>query len=832
MATLYYNHGVGILQKVTPVAHTDKPAYEAGKKQAHGFSAQFSSISFFPKFQTRFGSGSNGEFIPYENESWGPAYDGSMVKLGKPLEDGSQQEVPYAPIKNNRKKFFDTGVTLQTDLSYAAKNFYFSFQDAHIKGILPGDKNRRSGVRMNAAKEYKNFKISFGSNYIQHNYDIYNSEEMYQFYRSKNLGMHDGVMDMVFATQAHVPLKSYKDFRNNKWATYDNYYCEYSQNPYFVIDNWRTKGVRHELLTNADLALKITDWLDINYRVALTYYSLNTKTKTKQVTPSPWAEKNRGFHFIPQGVNEGLRTSTRISSEPYIKIHKEFEDFKLNAILGSYLRETRFKRINVGASPLSIEGLFNISGRSGEPQASHREEMIRTASVYGSLAVGYKNFLNLEFTGRRDKTSLLAKDNNTYFYPGVNASAILTDAFPILKSDIFNFFKLRASWNKTGNVDIAPYLLDPIYVQNRDRIETGFPYEGLPGYFSEITLTDPDLKPEFIDSWEFGFEASFWKSRLTLDATYYTQKNTDQIIGIRVPRPTGYTFSRVNAASFRNYGFEISFKANPLLKINDVDINLGISYSYNDSEILSLNEDNTEFSVGGYFMASTNAVVGKPAFIISAKDYKRDPEGRVIVDKRTGIPQIDESNKLFGRTMPKHIVGVSPSVTWKNLTVSSVFEYKGGHYSFNYQGTTMAWDGTSRITAANDRERFVFPNSVYKEGDTYVPNTNITINSCYEFFHGDNYRSIGTNMLFSASAWRWRELSISYSIPKNWLNFQNTIEKIDIAFTGKNLMLWLPDSNEWSDPDFSVYDDNVGSIITSAINPPTRVLGWNLTIQF
>lgn len=37
LATLYYNHGVGILQKVTPVAHTDKPAYEAGKKQAHGF---------------------------------------------------------------------------------------------------------------------------------------------------------------------------------------------------------------------------------------------------------------------------------------------------------------------------------------------------------------------------------------------------------------------------------------------------------------------------------------------------------------------------------------------------------------------------------------------------------------------------------------------------------------------------------------------------------------------------------------------------------------------------------------------------------------------------
>ena len=142
------------------------------------------------------------------------------------------------------------------------------------------------------------------------------------------------------------------------------------------------------------------------------------------------------------------------------------------------------------------------------------------------------------------------------------------------------------------------------------------------------------------------------------------------------------------------------------------------------------------------------------------------------------------------------------------------------------------------MTAANSRQRFVFPNSVYIDGQdangnpVYVANTNRTVNSNYAYFHGDNYRSVGTNFLFSANTWRWRELSITYSLPAEWLKFQNYVKGVDVAFTGRNLMLWLPKSNEWSDPDFSVYKDQSAGTITSEINPPTRTLGGSITLTF
>ena len=82
---------------------TTKQGAEGGAPRVtFSSSVQASNISFFPKFQERFGSGGGTgyDFIPYENESWGPEYDGSMRQLGKPDEKGSVMKYPYAPIKN------------------------------------------------------------------------------------------------------------------------------------------------------------------------------------------------------------------------------------------------------------------------------------------------------------------------------------------------------------------------------------------------------------------------------------------------------------------------------------------------------------------------------------------------------------------------------------------------------------------------------------------------------------------------------------------------------------------------------------------------------------
>ncbi len=796
-------------------------------------STQFSQVSMFPKFQTEFGSGGYGDYIPYENWSYGPAYDGSEVVLGETLPDGSVQKVKYSPIKNNRRKFFKTGMTMQNDVSYLAKDFFLSVQDALIKGVVPNDRNRRTGIRLNASKTYKIFTVNFNSNYIQSNYDVFDDTAMSDYYSANNVGLNDGLMNLIFSTQAHVPLTSYKDYKNNAFATYDNYYNRYGINPYIALDTWRRKGKKQDLITSIDFKLSPTGWWDINYRAAMTYRTEQYKVKTLLRTVTEYGE-HRGISTIPQRVEDYSYVQNRLSSELYMNFHKTLGDFKGNLLVGTYVRDVDTKSMNMIGDRLIVEDLFNVSARPGELTGGSDKYRVRMLSFYGSLTLNYKNFVNLEVTGRNDKTSVLDPKHNSFFYPGVSASVVLTDAIPAIKSDVFNFFKLRASWNKTGNADIDPYLLSATSAQI-----LGFPYAGLPGYSINSTSYDPLLKPEFVKSIEFGFEASLLDNRVTLDMTYYNQKNTNQIVRVRVPRSTGYSFAYLNAASFKNFGFEAQLKLTPLVRFGEWDFNLGTSFTYNDSKVLSIFGDLEELSVGGFYAASNQAVVGKPAFVFSAKDYQRDPEGRVIVDAGTGLPKVDETNKIFGRTMPKYIMGLNPTITWRGLTISATFEYKGGYYAFNMIGADMAWTGVSERTGANHRERFVFPNSVYedpKNPGKYIPNENVTITDVNDFWTGDNYRTVGTNFLTSADSWRFREFSISYDLPQSLIGKQNVIKGVTIAFTGRNLALWLPKSNVYGDPDFqgSYFSDqrNVSGVGDATVNPPTRSFGGTITVKF
>ena len=805
---------------------TDKPEITISN------STQFNNVSFFPKFQTEFGSGGYGSYIPYENWSWGPAFDGKEVELGEKLTDGSVQKVIYSPIKNNRQNFFNTGVTMQNDVSYSAKNFYMSIQDANIKGVVPDDVNRRTGIRMNATQTYKKFTAAFNTNYIQSNYNVFDNVAMGDYYSANNVGLNDGLMNLIFSTQANVPLTSYKDFKNNPFAQYNNYYNRYGINPYIAMDTWRRTGKDQNLVTSLDLKLAATDWLDLNYRAAMTYQSIVSQSNQKRLVVNPYG-KARGIDAVPQAVSNGSYVGNRMSSEFFANFHKTFGDFKVNVLAGTYVRDIKSRNVGVNASNLIIEGLFNVSARPGELGGYSNESHTRMFSLYGNVNLNYKNWANLEITGRNDKTSVLDPSNNSFFYPGVAASLVLTDAVPAVKSDIMNFLKLRASWNKTGNADINPYLLSATFSQG-----DGFPYNGLPGYSADDTSYDRYLKPEFIDSKEVGFEASFLKNRITLDATYYDQNNTNQIVSIRVPRSTGYTFAFVNAASFRNYGFETQLKVTPLVNLGEVNLNFNANYSYNSSEVLSIYQDLQELSIGGYVMAANQAVVGKPAFIFNASDYKRDNQGRVIVDRLTGYPIVDEVNKKFGRTMPMHIIGLNPSISWKGLTVSALFEYKGGHYAFNMIGNEMAWTGVSEITGINHRERFVIPNSVYEDPNkkgTYIENTNITVSDAQDFFTGDSYRTVASNFITSAATWRFREFSITYDIPNSLISKQSLIQGISVGVNGRNLALWLPKSNVYSDPDFKDLDSfggNIAGISNATVNPPVRTIGGTISVKF
>ncbi|HSC53985.1 MAG TPA: SusC/RagA family TonB-linked outer membrane protein [Phnomibacter sp.] len=810
----------GVLVVTTKKGVADKPVITLSS------SAQFQKVSFFPEFQTKFGSGGYNDYTPYENWSWGPAFDGSEVELGHQLPDGSVQKVPYSPT-NAREEFFNTGTVLQNDISFAAKDFYLSVQDAVIRGIVPDDKNRRTGVRLNATKEYAKFKAKFNVNYIQQNYNVFDDAAMADYNAANNVGLNQGLMNLIFNTPAQVPITSYKDFINNPFAEFNGYFNDYGLNPYFAIDNWRRKGTTSDLIASIDLGYKVAPWMDVTFRSGLTQTNTIESRTSKGETPTSFGV-SRGFSLIPGTVSERSYNSRRLSTELFASFNKTVGDFKLNAVLGTYVRDSKARDSRVGASNLVVPELFNVNNRTGELTGASTGANSRIGSVYGSASVNYKGWANLEFTGRGDRTSVLGIDNNTYFYPGVSGSVVLNEAIDFIDNmQNVSLLKIRAAWNKTGNADIDPYLLAGTYSQ-----ASGFPYGGLAGFTANNTSYDPNLKPEFINSIEVGMELGLFRNRVGVEVSYFNQKNDNQIIPISVSSATSFTNAFVNAASFTNKGVEMDLRLTPLFKFNKGMVDLKINAMYNDNEITKIYDGLDELAIGGYASASNYAIKGYPAYVIKATDYKRDDQGRVIVNANTGYPVVDPNTKIFGRTLPTWILGINPSVTWHGVTLSALAEYKGGHYAYNDIGNAMAWTGVSAATGNNNREKFVFPNSsIETSPGKFVPNTNVTITNVNDFYTGV-FRSVYSNFITSAAAWRLREVVLSYDLPSKWLGHGKVVKGLSVALTGRNLLLFVPKTNQFSDPDFNFTTGNTAGISNSTINPPVRTMGGNITVRF
>ena len=112
---------------------------------------QLEVLSYLPDLQNRFGSNGGERFvndfndlstyIPYENQSYGPEYNGKLVPLGRPIFDGTTQMIPYSGLGDaEKRKFFDKGVTTQNNFSYTAgdenSRFYLSLQDINTRAIM------------------------------------------------------------------------------------------------------------------------------------------------------------------------------------------------------------------------------------------------------------------------------------------------------------------------------------------------------------------------------------------------------------------------------------------------------------------------------------------------------------------------------------------------------------------------------------------------------------------------------------------------------------------------------------------------------------------------
>ena len=815
--------------------------------------------------------------VPFENESYGEAYNSKdfhpdSIPIGQNA-DQSWAYVPYASHPNGRKDFFQTGVGDQNKLSgsFGNKNggIYFSGEYTSKQGVVPNDVYHRAGARINGNYHAGKFDFSGGVSYNNVNTDIAGNSYF------QNRPVYYDVMNML----PHVDLKSIKDINN--FAYNQGFVDAYYPNPWVQVFDSRAKKSTDQLVSNLMINYKASPWLTITARGGYSRTMIDAPSYIDSINFPSWLSANNGpWGFSNLAVfpgNTGYQKEEikahydDLNGDLFATAVKKLDHFKFTLIAGgNYRQRTSWgdwysNQVNTG--PVVGQNIIpsfytKVTHSDGSADAIFSYKRY-DQSAYGDLTVGYDDWLYLHGSFRNDWTSILDPSHRSFSYPSVDLSAVLSDKIDALHgSNTISFLKVRLGYAGTGNVSLEGYQelgvmgniaagknlggfsvalpnFGAYSIYPITTVGTGFPFGSVTGYSQSVAAVQSGLKPELTQSFEVGFQLGMFANRVNLEANFYDQKAKDQTIPLQTSNAAGINSFLTNAGEIDNRGVEVDLNLTPLIRINDFRINLQANFSYIDSKVVSIAGGQAELdqiNFGTQILGGVFAIPGKSYAQLKLTDFQRDPQGHIIVDAASGLPSPNPILQDAGNTNYKYFVGITPTFQYKSFSLRAVFDYRGGAKILNEEGNAMDFAGISTFDAQN-RQAFVIPNSVIETSPgKFTPNTNIPITSGFpglpnSIFWWANYMNQeGMPYVVSAAFIKLREVSLTYDFPMRMLGTQKVIKGLSLSAIGRNLFMWRPKTNIWSDPEFSTNGaGNAVGYTTEFQTPPTRVLSFSLT---
>ena len=345
-------------------------------------------------------------------------------------------------------------------------------------------------------------------------------------------------------------------------------------------------------------------------------------------------------------------------------------------------------------------------------------------------------------------------------------------------------------------------------------------------------LPNTDLKPEITTEWELGLTTHLFNNRINLDFAYYNKDTKDQIISAALAPETRYTSMTRNVGKINNHGVEVALNLIPV-QVKDFEWELGVTFTKNWSEVKELWGDVQEYVLKSGYSVDFVAEVGQPLGVFKVPKVATTDDGKTIVTS-AGLPQIASGEKeVVGSSAPNFLMGFNTRFTWKDFSLSAVFDWRDGGYFYSYTSQLLTFAGNSTMTAYNDRQSFVIPNSVKVVNGEYVENNiPVTRSNMYNYWNNASNSAQYKNWVLPKDYFKLREITLSYNFPKRIMK-KTPLTALQVSLIGRNLFMWTPKKNNFVDPESTNYGNDIYSELGEfASAPTTRTFGGGVKVTF
>ncbi|OQP58205.1 SusC/RagA family TonB-linked outer membrane protein [Niastella vici] len=876
-----------------------------------GFTVEFNSTNSidkgflaFPRVQDEYGPGENATYAfgdgkgggknDNDYDVWGPRFEGQLIPQYDGVYDASQtyttsypgghdqdytghiKPTPWvARGKNNLGRFLRTGFQTTNNVSLNATgdnyNLRFSLSHSYQQSIIP-----------NMQLNITNFNIYGGfnpSSRLKIEANVNYNRQYTPNYPDVDYGPNSLIYNVGIWTGADWDVESpdIKAIWNPSKIGTQSVFAEYQRyhNPWFMVYKWLRGHYKNDLYGWVSANYKINNNLNITARTQATTYGL-LRTEKMPFSAHPYSREGAMGDY-----REDHRNLFENNTDVLLSYNYNVKKFvNLSGLVGGSLRSFTYNSNFTSTDYLNVPGVYSFSNSLNPVQANSFQSDMRVLSAYYSLDASFDKYATLSVTGRIDKSSALPKAHNSYFYPAVSVSSVLSDYVQL--PSVISMLKVRGSYAvvhgdaTSSTIGMAPFstisafghtpsgnsLTDyPLNYGSNYLSPYGGPDYSLQAAYSTSknynnqtaatasdNLFDPNIKTFKRANYEEGFDVKFLQNRLGLSATAFQYVDGPRILANPISSATGYNYYYINGLITQKTGYEFSLSGSPLRMPNGLSWDVMVNWSTYQDTYKKLPGDQTIYAT--FFRK------GDRVDKLYTSAFVKTTDGKIINDA-AGKPLANPVKQFLGYLNADYQWSIYNKIAYKGITLGFQFDgsvggttsdymhnktMRGGRNIETVQGALgvarkadYEHSGDNSFAGVYVGEGMVVSNAVpinfdndgkiinYKDLQFAANKTTTHVQDYVSKYYG-----IDESNLMSKTFAKLREVTITYDVPTSLLR-KSFISRASISLIGRNLIYFYKDKR-FRDVDLDQYNYALGSTVLQS--PTTRRYGLNLNIVF